>query len=182
MLLQRKINTPKLLYELHGKQTTILDLVLPYLGGIVLAVFCFYLPEFKKLPLWGMIVFIFLCIDDGGGIIANLTCGTKNYYDERHSLQWWFISFHALQPVVFVFLFSNSLEILIVSAQILVYTYLLNVIRDKLYQKTIAGFLFLVTLISIICLLYDNQLLLIIFIVLAVKLELAWAIKIQQND
>lgn len=67
--------------------------------------FIFYNDFLSSLPMINQLILLLLTIDITGGVIANLTYGTDQYYSERKKARLIFIGIH-IQPML-IFLFTN---------------------------------------------------------------------------
>jgi hypothetical protein len=141
-MLQKEINIPKALQELHGRRTSLFSLILVYVCSltITLIVSCYALP--KGFPVWKTILFVLATLDIAGGVIANYTNSTNQYYQEKSNLRIPFICLHVIHPILFMILFpTDSTLFIFMGVYAIVSCFILNVIRNRENQRLIAVFL-----------------------------------------
>ena len=115
------------MFELHGKQASKFDLLITYSAAVLYTVAVLFLARDMPLPVIKIIALGIISFDIGGGVIANFTEGTTNYYVENQKLRYRFIAMHITQPLILLWIFpSELLNIAIVS----VYTLSCMVVMD----------------------------------------------------
>jgi hypothetical protein len=136
----REVELPRLLHELHGERTTVLNILLVYSTGILVAgIFVIGLPP-AGLPLWKLLLSGFLALDIGGGVVANLSASTNLYYRERKGLRIPFILIHAIHPALFALLFpAQARYFACVFAYTAMSCLLVNRIRSPESQQIVAA-------------------------------------------
>jgi len=176
-LINRKIKVHKSLHELFGQETTWFDLFAILLGSILLTIVTQILCIESELTTAKKIVLAVLTLDIGGGVIANFTEGTNNYYSENIKIRYLFILTHFLQPLVLLWIFTENLFfILIITLFTLISSMIVTVIKDYGIQRIAAiSFLLIGVLISFL-LPFSNQVLQLILIVYSIKLILAFSV------
>jgi hypothetical protein len=141
----RKIKIPKFLQKLHGEEASIFSLVLVYVTGIVFGIFCFSFSQDLHNYLYRWLLTI-IALDIGGGVVANMTQGTSDYYAKRPKLRWFFIFIHSIHPVLLWIIFPKMTGILIVGATTLIFTAIVNAISGVSNQRIVSGGLFVFNL------------------------------------
>jgi hypothetical protein len=141
----RKIKIPKFLQELHGDEASIFSIVLVYVTGIIFGIFCFSISkdfhqDYYRWLLAG------IALDIGGGVVANMSQGTSDYYAKRPKTRWIFILIHIIHPILLWIIFSNMNKILIIGATTLVFTAIVNAITGASNQRIVSGTLFIFNL------------------------------------
>ena len=139
--LNRKVNIPKFLQELHGKQTRRIDLLLTYFSAILCTALVWWMVRDLSISLFKMVILCFLTFDISGGVIANFTDGTQAYFSGLKGLRYKFIALHLLQPAFLMWLFPNDIiYISIISVFTLVAITILNGIKNGTDQRIWASF------------------------------------------
>lgn len=136
----REINVPKALQELHGEKSMLSTIIMVYFAGIIAAsVFIFALLPLK-LPVWKYILIAVLMIDIAGGVVANLSTPTNQYYQKNRKLRIVFLSLHFIQPLVFFIIFPDFLAFFVF---LFIYTIacaiIVNAFKNKELQQNIAA-------------------------------------------
>lgn len=121
MFLQKKINPPKYLHEVHGAETTVGAFAGTYIAAVLTAIVVFFLMEGNIEHAYAYIIFALLAVDIGGGVISNFTRGTEAYYNSKKaSSRRNFLLMHLVQPVILGFLFPAYNIILILTGVVIV--------------------------------------------------------------
>jgi hypothetical protein len=145
----RKIKIPKFLQELHGEEASMFSIVLVYITGIVFGIFCFSFSQDFHNYLYRWLLAI-IALDIGGGVVANMSPGTSDYYAKRPKLRWVFIIIHIIHPVLLWIIFPKMIGILIVGATTLLFTAVVNVISGVSNQRMVSATLFVFNLMLLI--------------------------------
>lgn len=141
-MLWKEINIPKSLQELHGKRTSLFSLILVYACSllITLIVTCYALPT--GFPIWKTILFVIVLLDIAGGVIANFTNATNQYYRDKSNLRIPFISLHVIHPILLMILYpAESTLFIFMGVYAIISCIILNMIRVRETQRLIAVFL-----------------------------------------
>jgi hypothetical protein len=142
MMMDKEIKIPKYLHELHGEKTKLSSLIMVYLcallvGGLVLSQI---IP--LALPLWKTILAVIIFMDIGGGVVANLTSATNQYYQNHSNLRIPFLFLHIFHPLALLLIFPKNLLFL---GLVLLFTLAssigVNVLRNSELQQTLAALL-----------------------------------------
>ena len=141
----RIINIPKAFHELHGENSKLSSIILVYLAAIVVTSIFIVLLIPQNLPIWKYILVGLVYFDIAGGVVANLSSSTNQYYQRKKNLRFIFLFLHILQPFalyvvfpkylnyfVFIFLFTSSSSLIV------------NLIKNTEFQQNIAGFFIVV--------------------------------------
>jgi hypothetical protein len=178
-----KIKVHRLLRELFGLETTRFDLLAIIISAVSFAALTLILNSNSAALATKAIVLIILALDIGGGVVANFTTGTNNYYAESLQKRYLFVVFHLLQPSVLIWIFPNELlAILGVSIFTLTSSLIVLNIKKKYNQRIIAVTLLLLSLILSTILNYTDPLAQVIMQLFSVKLILAFSVNWTAND
>lgn len=173
----KKIKVQGFLSELFGREITGLDLFLILYGSITLTIAAQMVCVEIELSLSKKILLAFLTLDIGGGVVANFTEGTNNYYAESLKRRYLFIAIHILQPLALSWIFAdNRFVILTLAVYTLVCSFIVTGIKRKSIQKTVAATMLLI--VTILTFLLDPlpQALLLILLVYSIKLILSFSV------
>ncbi len=141
-ILDSEVNVPRWLHELHGERTRVSTLVLVYLSGILCAALITGLLFQGGATIWQMAVSALVFMDVGGGLVANFSESTSQYYQKHSRLRVPFIALHVLQPVLLALAFPLSLFYFIyVMVFALGAAFAINAIRNDEIQRTLAALL-----------------------------------------
>jgi membrane glycosyltransferase len=178
-----KIKVHRLLRELFGLETTRFDLLAIIISAVSFAALTLILNSNSAALATKAIVLIILALDIGGGVVANFTTGTNNYYAESLQKRYLFVVFHLLQPSVLIWIFPNELlPILGVSIFTLTSSLIVLNIKKNYSQRIIAVTLLLLSLILSTILNYTDPLAQVIMQLFSVKLILAFSVNWTAND
>lgn len=174
---RRKMKVHKSLYELFGRETTSLDLLLILFGSITLTIAAQILCLGIELPLTKKVLLAFLTLDIGGGIIANFTDGTNNYYAESVKRRYLFIAIHILQPLILSWIFPDDFySIFSLTIYALASSFIITSIKKTRNQKTIAATMLLIGVVLMFLFNFSSQALQLILLIYSVKLILAFSV------
>jgi membrane glycosyltransferase len=178
-----KIKVHRLLRDLFGLETTRFDLLAIIISAVSFAALTLILNSNSAALATKAIVLIILALDIGGGVVANFTTGTNNYYAESLQKRYLFVVFHLLQPSVLIWIFPNELlAILGVSIFTLTSSLIVLNIKKNYNQRIIAVTLLLLSLILSTILNYTDPLAQVIMQLFSVKLILAFSVNWTAND
>jgi hypothetical protein len=104
-----KIKVHRFFRELLGRETKILDLLAIVISAFCLAVLTLLFKWNADLSVIKKTVLTILALDIGGGVVANFTSGTNNYYAESLSKRYLFVLFHLSQPSLLIWIFPSEL-------------------------------------------------------------------------
>ena len=175
-ILAKKVNIPPYLHELHGKQSSIFELLITYTTAALYAVIVLYLA--RHLPVYKLAVLGFLSIDLAGGVVSNFTEGTNLFYIQRPKMRYMFISLHILQPVILMLLFPNELKnIAIISVYTLMAMIFINSLSAYLRQRLYAAALTALGLTISFALNISQPIVHLMLILFVIKLILAFSVR-----
>jgi prepilin signal peptidase PulO-like enzyme (type II secretory pathway) len=118
-----------------------------------------------------------LALDIAGGVVANFTKGTNNYYAESLRKRYFFVLFHLLQPSILIWIFPNELQaILGISIFTLISSIIVLNIKKQYNQRITAITLLVLSFILSILLNYSDPLLQIVMQLFSIKLILAFSV------
>lgn len=177
-LLNKEIIVPKYLREVHGFKASIFDLIVTYLSALI--AIGVVLISIQNLSLTTIQVFI-LCLiafDLSGGVVANFTRGTNDYYAGDRPGRIWFMIMDSLQPFLLFWIFSQDVLIIVVVS---VYTFLsmilVNNIRIYDRQRATSSFLIVIGILGCIILPAKEPLLRLMLIFYVIKLVLSFPVR-----
>ena len=129
------------------------------------------------------IILTILALDIGGGVVANFTTGTNNYYSESFRKRYLFVLFHLLQPSILIWIFPSELiAILGVSLFTLTSSIIVLNIKKQYNQRIVAITLLFFSLILSTLLNYSDPLTKMIMQLFSVKLILAFSVNWTPSD
>ena len=130
-----------------------------------------------------LVILTILALDIGGGVVANFTTGTNNYYAESLRKRYLFVLFHLLQPSILIWIFPSELiAILGVSLFTLTSSIIVLNIKKQYNQRIVAITLLFFSLILSTLLNYSDPLTKMIMQLFAVKLILAFSVNWTPSD
>lgn len=106
----KSLTMPKFLHELFGKKTTKVELTIVLLSCIVISslLLLHTSNEWSELAVWKKIFLLLLTLDISGGVVANITKATNEYYQASQKARIVFLAIH-IQPLLLGWLFGNFL-------------------------------------------------------------------------
>ena len=135
----KKIQVHKFLFELFGRETTKFDLLAIIICSVSFAGLILQQKWNAEISTFKLIILIILALDIAGGVIANFTKGTNNYYSESLRKRYLFIFFHLLQPSILIWIFPTELQaILGISILTLISSIIVINVKNQYNQKIIA--------------------------------------------
>jgi hypothetical protein len=179
----KKIQVHKFLFELFGRETTTFDLLAIVIGSLSVAGLTLILKWNSDISNFKLIILTILALDIAGGVVANFTTGTTNYYAESLRKRYFFVLFHLLQPSILIWIFPNDLQaILGVSIYTLTSSIVVLNIRKHYHQRIVAITLLLLSFMLSIRLNYSDPLLQIVMQLFSIKLILAFSVNWNSSD
>jgi hypothetical protein len=179
----KKIQVHKFLVELFGRVTTAFDMLAIIISSISFAALTLLLKWDTDISNFKLVILTVLALDIAGGVIANFTKGTNNYYSESLRKRYMFVFFHLLQPSILIWIFPNEfLAILGVSLFTLASSVIVLNIKKQYNQRIIAVTLLLFSLFLSTLLNYSDPLTKMIMQLFSVKLILAFSVNWDSND
>ncbi|MCG1008846.1 hypothetical protein J4760_02130 [Salinicoccus sp. ID82-1] len=105
---KKTLPVPKLLHELFGRRTTKAELAIVLASCILLSSILLFhtFDEWSELAVWKMILLVILTLDITGGVVANVTKGTNEYYQGSPEARLVFLTIH-VQPLILGWIFGN---------------------------------------------------------------------------
>jgi hypothetical protein len=179
----KKIQVHKFLFELFGRETTTFDLLAIVIGSLSFAGLMPILKWNTDISNFKLIILTILALDIAGGVVANFTTGTNNYYAESLRKRYFFVLFHLLQPSILIWIFPSELiAILGVSLFTLTSSIIVLNIKKQYNQRIVAITLLLLSLILSTILPYTDPLTQIIMHFFSLKLILAFCVNWASSD
>ncbi len=176
-LQNKKIQVHRHLAELFGRETTTFDLLVIVICSLSFAGLTLALKWNADISIFKLIILTILALDIAGGVVANFTAGTTDYYAESLRKQYFFVLFHLLQPSILIWIFPNELRpILVISIFTLISSIIVLNINKHYTQRITAITLLLLSFILSILLNYSDPLLQIVMQLFSIKLILAFSV------
>lgn len=177
ILFDKKIKIHKFLNELFGREATWFDILAIFSGSVSLAIITLSVIWNVDMSLIKKVVLTFLALDIGGGVIANFTTGTNNYYAESSSRRYLFVLFHVFQPLLLIWIYPNDLYLILTIALYILLSSLCIINMKKIdIQRVIGITLLLIGILTVQKLSFSNQLLQLLLLVYSTKLVLAFSV------
>ena len=179
----KKIIIHKFLFELFGRETTTFDLLAIINSSISFAGLTLLLKWNADISIFKLIILTILALDIAGGVVANFTIGTNNYYAESFRKRYLFVLFHLLQPSILIWIFpSDFLAILGVSLFTLLSSIIVLNIKKHYTQRIVAITLLLLSFILTALLNYTDPLTKMLMQLFSIKLILAFSVNWDSTD
>ena len=179
----KKIQVHKFLSEVFGRETTTFDLLAIIISSVSFALLTLFVKWNADITIIKKIILTILALDIGGGVVANFTTGTNNYYAESIQKRYLFILFHLLQPSIIIWIFPNELlAVLGVSIFTLISSIIVLNIKKHYNKRIVAVTLLLLCLILSTLLNYTDTLIQMIIQLFSIKLILAFSVNWTSSD
>ncbi|MFC3417937.1 hypothetical protein ACFOLA_00275 [Salinicoccus hispanicus] len=151
---------PKSLHELFGRRTTKVELAIVLISCILLSSLLLFhaYDEWSDLAVWQEILLVILTLDITGGVVANVTKGTNEYYQTNHKARLVFLAVH-VQPLILGWILGNLLLGTIIWIFSIITVLVITRIGERRLQRT-AGMASALVGLSILMLLADTHLIL----------------------
>lgn len=182
--MKNKIIIPKYLHELFGEEQINSELIitLVFLGVSFLSIIIGTREEWIGLQWYRTVLLFILMLDILGGVAANLSAGTNNYYRENSKRRWIFIAIH-IQPFFFAWILQSSFK---VALMVWLYTIgastIINLLHKKECQRILAGSFLGFGLLAFFLLSFDLPIVItIIYTLYMFKLIFGFAVDHQMN-
>jgi hypothetical protein len=179
----KKIQVHKFLGEVFGHETTTFDFLAIVISSISFAGLTLLLKWDADLSILKKIILTVLALDIGGGVVANFTTGTNNYYAESLRKRYFFVLFHLLQPSILIWIFPSELLVILgVSLFTLTSSIIVLNVKKQYNQRIVAITLLLLCLILSTLLNYTDTLSQMIMQLFSIKLILAFSVSWASSD
>jgi membrane glycosyltransferase len=179
----KKIQVHKFLVELFGRETTTFDLLAIVISSLSFAGLTLLLKLNTDISNFKLIILTILALDIAGGVVANFTTGTTNYYAESLRKRYFFVLFHLLQPSILIWIFPNEIQAIMgISIFTLLCSFIVLNINKHYTQRITAITLLLLSFILSILLNYSDPLLQIVMQLFSIKLILAFSVNWNSID
>jgi hypothetical protein len=143
------IKIPQFFHEILGEKQRKIDLIFILLFTTLGTAFLFLFDKdfLSTLSIFKQTMLLLLTLDITGGVIANLTYGTDQFYQKRKKARIIFIAIH-IQPLLIFLLAKMPLWIgLILWAYTIFCAIILELLKNNPSQKVFAGFDFFIGLV-----------------------------------
>jgi hypothetical protein len=179
----KKIQVHKFLTELFGRETSTFDLLAVIISSVLFAGLTVLIKWNSDFSILKKIILTILALDIAGGVVANFTRGTNNYYAESLQKRYLFVLFHLLQPSILIWVFPKELlAVLGVSIFTLISSIIVLNIKKHYNQRIIAVTLLLFTLIVSTLFNYTDPFTKMIMQLFSIKLILAFSVNWASTD
>ncbi len=139
--MKTKIKIPKALHELFGEEQIKSELLAIIIFSVVsfIALIFGTQDEWIRLEWYKVVLLFVLLLDILGGVAANLSNGTNQYYLNNPTKRWIFIAIH-FQPFIFAWIFhSDFMAAFMVWAYTIGASTTINLLQGKEYQRVLGG-------------------------------------------
>jgi hypothetical protein len=179
----KKIQVHKFLFELFGRETTTFHLLAIVIASLSFAGLTLLLKLNTDISNFKLIVLTILTLDIAGGVVANFTAGTTNYYAESLRKRYFFVLFHLLQPSILIWIFPNELQaILGISIFTLISSIIVLNLNKHYTQRITAITLLLFSFILSILLNFSDPLTQLLMQLFSIKLIMAFSVNWNSSD
>lgn len=155
--MSNNVKIPKALHELFGEEQIKSELLITIAFTIVSFLVLIIGTQAEWLGLaWYMKGLLFvLLFDVVGGVAANLSTGTNQYYLHNPKKRWIFLAIH-IQPFIFAWILqSDFVAAFVVWAYTIGASVLINLLQGKEHQRILAGALLGFGILAIVLLNFD---------------------------
>ena len=178
-----KFKVHRLFHELFGRETTTFDLLAIVIASLSFAGLTLALKWNDDISNFKLIILTILALDIAGGVVANFTTGTNNYYAESLRKRYFFVLFHLLQPSILIWIFPSELLVILgVSLFTLTSSIIVLNVKKQYNQKIVAITLLLLCLILSTLLNYTDTLSQMIMQLFYIKLILEFSVNWASSD
>ena len=179
----KKIQVHNFFTELFGRETTAFDLLAVIISSVSFAALTLIIKWNSDFSVLKKTILTILALDIAGGVAANFTKGTNNYYAESLRKRYLFVLFHLLQPAILIWISPNELQaILGVSLYTLMSSVIVLNVKKQYTQRIIAVTLLLFSLFLSTLLNYSDPLTKMIMQLFSIKLILAFSVNWASSD
>ncbi|NCA22284.1 MAG: hypothetical protein EBS86_14250 [Crocinitomicaceae bacterium] len=176
-LQNKKIKVHPFFVELFGKETTKMDLLAITFSSVLFAAITLLLKWDGDLSILKKTLLTILALDIGGGVVANFSEGTNNYYAKSISKRYFFILFHLLQPSILIWIFPNDIfPVTLTTIYTLTSSIIVLNVKDQYTQRITAVTLLISCLLLTPFLNYSDVLLQLTMFFYSIKLILAFSV------
>ncbi len=132
----REYQIPEFLHKIHGIKNTLPEIFMPHIVAVLASIYTVLLMQ--DYGLLDTILLVIITYDLSGGAVANFTKGTSDYYSKSSRLRNVFLLTHLSQPLVLIYVFSNStIEIVLLCLFLLVASVYVNQLKSLRHQTWI---------------------------------------------
>jgi hypothetical protein len=179
----KKIQVHKFLFEIFGRETTIFELLAIVISSLSFAALTLTLKWNAEISIFKIIILTLLALDIAGGVVANFTKGTNNYYAESLRKRYFFVLFHLLQPSILTWIFPNELQAIWgISIFTLISSIIVLNLNKHYTQRITAITLLLLSFILSILLNFSDPLTQLLMQLFSIKLILAFSVNWNSSD
>lgn len=176
-LLKQKIKVHPFLHEILGVESNLTDLLAILLASIALTITVQVLVNDLDLSLLKNILLLLLTLDIGGGVVANFTEGTNNYYADSMKKKYLFVLLHVIQPLLLGWIFPlTNIMLLFSTLYTLLCTLLIINIKEHNTQRISAATLLILGITLLFLFNPYHAVIQLIIIAYSLKLILAFAV------
>ena len=176
--LNTKIKVYKFFQIIFGRETTLFALFAIIGSSLLFATLVLLFKLSTETSIVKLVLLTIIAADLFGGVIANFTKGTNNYYyGEPLTKRYLFLLFHLIQPTIFIWIFPDDLfKILVVSIITIFSSSLILSIKNQVYQRVFAISLLLISLFVSNLMNYSDTLLNLLMMLFSIKLILSFSV------
>jgi hypothetical protein len=179
----KKIQVHNFFNELFGRETTTFDLLAIVISSFSFAGLTLILKWNADISNFNLIILTILALDIAGGVVANFTKGTNDYYNESLSKRYFFVFFHLIQPTILIWIFPNDF-LLILGLSLFTLTSSIIVLKIKKHytQRVVAVTLLLLSFVLSTLLNFSDLLTQLLMQLFSLKLILAFSVNWISSD
>ena len=176
--LNTKIKVYKFFQIIFGRETTVFALFAIIGSSLLFATLVLIFKLSMETSIVKIVLLTIIAADLAGGVIANFTKGTNNYYlGESLRKRYLFVLFHLIQPTILIWIFPDDLlKILIVSIVTIFSSLLILSIKNQVSQRFFAIFLLFLSLLLSNLLNYSDSLINLLMMLFSIKLILSFSV------
>jgi hypothetical protein len=171
------------LYPFFGRDTTGFDVFAILLVAVSFAASSLFLYEQEGLSILKKSTLALLALDLGGGVVSNMTSGTKQYYDSTLKKKYLFPLIHLLQSLLLAWVFPKDLPLIMVATFFtMISSILVLKLRTLSVQRVAAISLSSIGILLFSLLPYKSPILKWMFIFYILKLVLSFSVNWTKNE
>ena len=176
----RTFKVPKFFREILGKETTLMEVMIIIIFTLLASssVLIITANEWQVLKIYQIIVLVILVLDIYGGVIANFTYSTNEYYSNgSNKRRLIFLAIH-IQPIILTLVLGEFLMAsLTVWSITIVGALIVNSYKGRNIQQVIGGLIMVINLLIVILFLsYLPKYLLILYMFYVIKVCFSFAV------
>jgi len=176
--LNSKVRVYRFFQIIFGRETTVFAIFAIIGTSLLTSILVLLFKLSTETSIIKTVLLTIIAGDLAGGVIANFTRGTNNYYyGESLRKRYLFVLFHLIQPIILIWIFPNDLFMILVVLIITILSSLLILsIKNQISQRVFAISLLLITLLVSNFLNYSDTLVNLLLMLYSIKLILSFSV------